>query len=55
MSALPHPDEEFARWLRAHPAATLLEIAAFFVQRALLDPPPVAAPATIATPTQPRH
>jgi hypothetical protein len=45
MSAPPGPEEQFARWLAAHPAATLLEIAAFFAARALLGPAPDAVPA----------
>ena len=39
MSASPDPEEAFARWLAAHPAATLLEIAAFFAQRGRPVPP----------------
>ncbi len=33
MFAPPDPDEEFARWLAAHPQARLLAIAAFFARR----------------------
>lgn len=33
MSAAPDPDEAFARWLAAHPAASLLAIAAFVARR----------------------
>ncbi len=44
-AALPTPEEHFAHWLAAHPAATLLEIAAFFAARALLGPSPDAVPA----------
>jgi len=40
MAASPStPEEEFARWLAAHPAATLLEVAAFLATRDLLAPP----------------
>jgi len=44
MSAPPGPEEQFARWLAAYPAATLLEIAAFFAAHALLNPSPDAVP-----------
>ena len=47
MSAPPNPDGEFARWLAAHPAATLLEIAACVAR---LDPGTRARAAAIVIP-----
>jgi hypothetical protein len=37
-SSAPSPDDAFGRWLMAHPAATLLEVAAFLAASKVVAP-----------------